>query len=338
MLLCTCCRPAVTAAAALLAALLHMSLAAPPASGQSRIDGLRVIESSDAQLGVVVSYFYDGAFGAEGVLLHATPEEAGGVFDPRVVDFDEEPVIAGSKEARLTITKVPGARDFESVAVRVCMSTAEAAIVCRGFPLHKSWRAAAAEPHVPDPEPVEADVPPGKPRILAFSSSAGRVPAGGRLTLSWRTQDADVVLLGQPDPQGGPLLSQARTVPPSGSAELRPPATTVYVLQAERQRQVARREVMVEVVPSIELSFDVPDFVCADRRRITLSWRTRHATEVALNGRPVPAEGTRRIRDHRRPGPSTYSYTLFAANEFESVSARRDIPVIPADLCVPFED
>jgi len=57
------------------------------------------------------------------ITIHATPEERGGVFDPRLVDYDEIPVQQGTHTVTLTITRREGAADFLSVTVRVCIST-----------------------------------------------------------------------------------------------------------------------------------------------------------------------------------------------------------------------
>ncbi len=122
---------------------------------------IRAMDLSSNTLQVTVEYMYRGELPPDGAWLHATPEEEGGVFDPRTVHFDELRVRPGVFTATLTITKRPDSRDFTSVGVRVCLSTADAVIVCRDFPYRKQW--AAAAPATPLPIPTPPSPPPDKP-------------------------------------------------------------------------------------------------------------------------------------------------------------------------------
>ena len=77
----------------------------------NRITNFRPAEISGAELRVTVDYTFTGPAG-EDVTIHATPEEAGGIFDPRTVEFDERAVEVGTHTATMTIVKRAGARDF----------------------------------------------------------------------------------------------------------------------------------------------------------------------------------------------------------------------------------
>ena len=123
---------------------------------------IRAVDVSSDILQVTVEYMYRGALPPDGVRLHATPQEAGGIFDPRIILFDELPVRPGVFTATLTIAKRAGARDFTSVAVRVCLSTSASVIVCQDFPHQKRWTAAAPTP-TPVPPPPAPPTPPSPP-------------------------------------------------------------------------------------------------------------------------------------------------------------------------------
>jgi hypothetical protein len=105
----------------------------------SRINQFRAVHVSSGELKVVVQYTFVGP-GNSGATIAATPQEAGGVFDPRLVDFDAEPAHTGTHTVTLRITKRPEAREFTSVAIRVCIAGAHAAIVCEDFARAKTWR------------------------------------------------------------------------------------------------------------------------------------------------------------------------------------------------------
>ena len=122
---------------------------------------IRAISLSSNTLQVTVEYMYRGELPPDGAWLHATPEEEGGIFDPSTVHFDELRVRPGVFTATLTITKRPDSRDFTSVGVRVCLSSADGVIVCRDFPYRKRWTAAA--PATPRPIPAPPSPPPAKP-------------------------------------------------------------------------------------------------------------------------------------------------------------------------------
>ncbi len=118
------------------------------------IRNFRATSPSTAELRVTVDYTFTGENSGE-VTIHAAPEERGGVFNPRLVEFDEIPVQQGTHTVTLTIKRREGAADFLSVTVRVCISTTDQAILCQDFPHEKRWTAAAppAPPTPPPPSP-----------------------------------------------------------------------------------------------------------------------------------------------------------------------------------------
>jgi hypothetical protein len=193
-----------------LAGMLMISIAAQREVAAQRPDAsirnFRAVDLSSDTLKVTVDYIYRGELPPGGVRLHATPQEAGGIFDPRTVLFDELPVRPGAFTTTLTIAKRAGARDFTSVAVRVCLSTSGSAIVCQDFPHAKRWTSAgptpAPDPQTPEsPDPAPEDPAPSTPRDPAPSTPPSR-PVPQMCSISGVVQGRLVKNLG-PDHPGG---------------------------------------------------------------------------------------------------------------------------------------
>jgi hypothetical protein len=166
-----------TTSSALLAAMLigftglgsQREVAAQRPQADLRI--IRAVDVSSDTLQVTVEYMYRGELSPGGVRLWATAEEEGGVFDPKIVKWDEVPVRPGVFTHTLTITKLPDAPDFVSVAVSVCLSTMDSAIVCRNLPHRKQWTTAAppSQPLPPAPTPVPTPPPQPVPQMCSIS-------------------------------------------------------------------------------------------------------------------------------------------------------------------------
>jgi hypothetical protein len=141
---------------------------------QTEIGNFRVVNVSSAQIRVIVDYVFLGSEATGPVSIHATPEEAGSVFDPRLVEVEEIPVQTGRQTVSLLITKRNDARDFTSMAIRVCMSTVDRAVLCRDFPHEKRWTAP-----VPPPDPLPPPPPtPPPPKPCAISGTVSGRLAG----------------------------------------------------------------------------------------------------------------------------------------------------------------
>lgn len=110
---------------------------AQPAANSLR--NFSAVEVSDAALQITVDCTYTGEVGTSEVSTHATPEESGGVFDPRTVNFDAVPLRVGDNTIIVEITKRPESRDFTSKLIRVCMSSVVRAFFCEDFPYTKTW-------------------------------------------------------------------------------------------------------------------------------------------------------------------------------------------------------
>jgi len=108
------------------------------------IQNFQVVDVSSGELRVTVDYTYPDAVQGK-VLIHASPEEAGGIFNPLTAEFDELPVQSGTHTVTLAITKNSTGPVFTSVAVRVCISAPGGALLCRDFPHEKTWTNGAAQ-------------------------------------------------------------------------------------------------------------------------------------------------------------------------------------------------
>ena len=112
---------------------------------QTDIGNFRVVNVSSAQVRVTVDYVFLGTEATGPVSIHATPEETGGVL---ILALSNSKIIVqtGRQTISLLITKRNDARDFTSVAIRVCMSTVDRAVLCRDFPHEKRWTAPVPPP------------------------------------------------------------------------------------------------------------------------------------------------------------------------------------------------
>lgn len=108
------------------------------------IQNFRVVDVSSGELRVTVDYTYPGAVRGR-VLIHASPEEKGGIYDPLTAEFDELLVQTGTHTVTLAITKRSTGPVFTSVAVRVCISASGGALLCRDFPHEKTWTNSAGQ-------------------------------------------------------------------------------------------------------------------------------------------------------------------------------------------------
>ena len=106
------------------------------------IQNFRAVNLSDAELKVTIDYTYNGELGTSDVYIHATPEESGGVFDLRTVNYEEVTLRRGTNRVTLNIKKRPESRNFTSQSIRVCMSTLKEAILCEDFQYTKTWTTA----------------------------------------------------------------------------------------------------------------------------------------------------------------------------------------------------
>jgi hypothetical protein len=150
-------------------------LLAPLLPAQNGIRNFRAVDVSSAELRVTVEYTLSSAGNQGDVFIHATPEEKGGVFDPRTVDFEKLRAQPGTHRVELKIVRNRQAPDFTSEAVRVCLSTNDQALLCQNFPHVKRWTSAAAPPAPPVNPPKPQPPPSPPPEAQGSCSIAGQL-------------------------------------------------------------------------------------------------------------------------------------------------------------------
>jgi len=91
-------------------------------------------------------------------------------------------------------------------------------------------------------------LPPGSPKILAFSATSYRIRKGESVSFSWQTSNADLVLFGYADPKNPTAIVKPRRIQRSGSLEHRPQKTATYRLKASKRGRSVSRQVTVRVI------------------------------------------------------------------------------------------
>jgi hypothetical protein len=191
---------------------------------------------------------------------------------------------------------------------------------CRGGDLKQAIHVLAGSP---------TKEPAAPPEITSFVASSGKVKKGGSVTLSWRTANATLIMLGRIDPSNKAGISDRRTVQATGSLSVMPERTTTYVLlaantaQAKAPMQSRKLEVQVSAPPNI-FRFQASPSTLRKGVKSKLTWDVYNADRVTLNGAPVAARGDRTVTPQRTTG-----YTLKAQSGDEVVEEHAKIHVSP---------
>lgn len=166
------------------------------------------------------------------------------------------------------------------------------------------------------------------PEIITFSASEPKITKGGSSILSWKTENAAEVYLGE------------ERIAPVYSKEVSPEETTKYTLVVKNQVGERRKSVTVEVPqpdkpepepepqkppppPGID-QFILEPITIAVGQTAVIHWVTHDASEVYLNGKRVEPLGTTEVF----PQKDT-PYTLRAVNPTQEVTWTRTIGVLP---------
>ncbi|HWV38597.1 MAG TPA: lamin tail domain-containing protein [Vulgatibacter sp.] len=162
---------------------------------------------------------------------------------------------------------------------------------------------------------VEVVAGPGEdPRVLSFTADPAEVDEGGRVRLSWTTENAERIQLFEGleeiDLQGQDLAA--------GAADVHPGASTTYRLVASKGDRSDENSLQVKVkgFPSVAMTVSPSPIDFGDET--TIEWTTEDAVDVAitdqagqlLDGGPVEPSGSRTIS----PGMTT-TYRLTATGE-----------------------
>jgi hypothetical protein len=294
------------------------------ASAQELIAHFHEIERTPDRLTIGVDYSYSGHAGNDHVYIYAIAVSGN---DERVLPLRNtrpQKLLPGVNSVTLTMEREPKSIGDVTQSVRVCMMARVTGDVffCDQFALAKPWGIAAPAPS----EPAEQTTA-RAPAISVFAARDSRILSGDPVVLSWQTADAQVVLLGRASPNNTQAIDGAESVPPVGGARRFPDHTTTYVLQAEQGSQKVRKELVVTVVPPLDLTVSPTGDVCREHGAWTFSWNPIGASEVILNGKRVDPQ------DHLPPMHRSFTYNIVARNGFgDEVSLQGTIKVIKCDL------
>jgi hypothetical protein len=166
------------------------------------------------------------------------------------------------------------------------------------------------------------------PTITSFTASDRVIEAGGTVVLTWKTENAEQV-----------LLNEERTGP-SYSKEVSPKETTTYTLVAKNTVGERRKNITIKVPkpepvepepkpkphkppppPKINRYLTTPPVIAVGQTSI-LSWVTEHAEAVYLNEERVKPVDSLKVFPQK-----TTKYELKAINETGTVSWTRIIEV-----------
>ncbi|WP_339922232.1 hypothetical protein [uncultured Cyclobacterium sp.] len=271
---------------------LHNAIAqSKKASNASQLKILEVVEISDNQLQVNVEYNYTGKAGSNDTFIHAFPVESGGGSNFKELEIEKIPLKSGINQVGLLITKRPNTKAFTSESIKVCMMASRNLILCEVYSFEKSW--------------LNFDLP---VKVLSFSSSENKVNKGDSVKISWQTENASKVMLGE---HGSEKFQQVRK---SGSINVMVDKTTTYTLMVS-PLAVKGEPVKLETKSlTINVSIDpVIGRFTSNRSTIRrgqsskLSWEVYEAEEISLNGEAVTAFGDKIVSPIR-----TMKYTLEA--------------------------
>jgi len=164
---------------------------------------------------------------------------------------------------------------------------------------------------IPTTVELEVVIPPA-PTIVFLEAEPPRVLPGQPSILRWGTTNASKATL---NGKSVALLDEMKVIPRE---------TTRYVLQAvNEQGQIAQSDTTIEVIKKpIITYFNAEKTTIYEGKQTTLSWATRDAARVTLDGQPVPVKGNKVIRPR-----ATRSYTLIAEKGNLSVRATRQVSV-----------
>jgi hypothetical protein len=158
--------------------------------------------------------------------------------------------------------------------------------------------------------------PAPKPMVAGFVASSYTVSPGEAVTLTWTTNDADVVTL-----DGTPVSS-------NGTLVVQPPVTTNYVLVAGSSAVATTdtRSITITVNP-VPLPATIDAFTATPTKvekgsSSVLAWQVSNATTLTLDGQVVAPIGSREVVPL-----ATTTYTLVAQGQAGPASAQVTIEV-----------
>lgn len=159
--------------------------------------------------------------------------------------------------------------------------------------------------------------------IISFVASNSKVRKGDSVALSWRTANANTVMLGRAG------TGDFRNVQASGSQSVSPDKTTTYVLMAGQSTKGPAKmesktlEISVITDPVIA-RFDASPPTIRQGLKSKLTWDVYDADRVTLDGSPVSPRGDRVVSPKR-----TTNYTLMAWTGDKDIKGQVRVRVSP---------
>ena len=153
-------------------------------------------------------------------------------------------------------------------------------------------------------------IPVAKPRIVEFTASRKRIHAGDSVTLSWKVNNAQQVLLNPLGKDGDARLYKSQTVNPD--------TPTTYILTAKGPGGISEQSVKVDVVAPNESLAQIEYFRARPKDsypgdEVKLSWEVTNAAMVEIDngiGGGLSREGSRMVKPNE-----TTTYTRRALDD-----------------------
>jgi len=177
---------------------------------------------------------------------------------------------------------------------------------------------------------VKVAVRAAQPRIVSFTATPAEVEAGGPVSLSWATENAEVVQIVAKD---GQTIDLGGASPADGATTVHPGASTTYTLRAWSEIGWAEAKVDVSVVGGVDVEL-IPDRTLVDFGSSTfLRWRSRFAERIVVRaGDAVIVDSTTELSGEISIAPrtvTTYVIEAFAGDATATADAEvRALPVI----------
>ena len=169
--------------------------------------------------------------------------------------------------------------------------------------------------------PTKEPVAPAE--IISFVATKSKVKKGGSVTLSWRTANANTVMLGRAG------TKDFKNVQTSGSQSVSPDKTTTYVLMAGRSTKgptkMESKKIQVSVISDPQIfRFSASPSTIRKGLKTKLTWDVYGADRVTLNGTPVSPRGDKVVSPER-----TKNYTLMARTGDKVIKEHANVHVSP---------
>lgn len=172
-----------------------------------------------------------------------------------------------------------------------------------------------------------------KPKIADFQVKPARIHQGETVTLSWKVDNATLIVLNPLGLEKDPRLYQSQTHAPD--------TTTTYVLSAKNAvGEVATKSVTVQVVPVTTSLAEISSFKAKPEQILTgqsstLSWSVTNAASVEITnviGSPL------KPKDNVKVSPTTTTTYTLTAKDNKGIAVTKDVKVTVSEPALPPEN